>query len=56
MFEMIDEQSNRVKFVGTEKECLNYSMQFPNCKFIMNDLSKNNDKKGKNNENTESDN
>ena len=53
MFEMIDEQSNRVKFVGNEKECLEFSMANPNCQFIMNDLNK--DKKGKNNESIQSD-
>lgn len=40
MFEMIDETTNKVKFIGTEKQCLEFSMKNPNCKYIMHDISK----------------
>ena len=53
MFEMIDEQTGKVKFVGTEKDCMAFSMENPNCSYIINDLEKN--KRGRNNENIQPD-
>ncbi len=43
MFELIDEQSGKVKKVGTEQECLEFSKQNPSCNYILNDIS--NDKR-----------
>lgn len=40
MFELRDEQSGKVKMTGSEQECLNYTTQFPNRKFILVDLEK----------------
>lgn len=48
MFELRDEQSGKVKKVGTEKECLLYTKDFPNRKFILVDLEEEK-KKDKNN-------
>lgn len=47
MFEMRDEDSGRVKFVGSESECLKFSMENPSCKYIMVDLEEERKKKEK---------
>ena len=35
MWELRDEVTNKVVFVGTEAECLEYSKKFPEINFIM---------------------
>jgi len=35
MWELRDEVTNKVVFVGTEQECLEYSKKFPEINFIM---------------------
>lgn len=35
MWELRDEYTNKVVFVGTEKECLEYSKKFPEVNYIM---------------------
>ena len=35
MWELRDEITNKVVFVGTEAECLEYSKKFPEVNFIM---------------------
>ena len=35
MWVLKDEQSGKEKFRGSEKECLEFSKQNPNCNFIM---------------------
>ena len=40
MFVLIDEQSNKVKFSGTEAECLDFSIKNPNCCYVMVNTSK----------------
>jgi len=44
MFAMKDEQSGKVKFRGTEAECLEFSKQNPNYKYVMEDLDKDKEK------------
>ena len=39
MFKMLDE-AGREKFIGTEKECLEFSKQNPNCSYEMVDMEK----------------
>ena len=40
MFAMEDQASGRIKFKGSEAECLEFSKQNPSCKYIMIDLEK----------------
>ena len=35
MWELRDEVANKVVFVGTEKECLEFSKKFPEVNYIM---------------------
>lgn len=38
MFELRDEVTNKVIFVGSEKECLNFSKEHPEVNFIMTEV------------------
>ena len=40
MWELRDEVTNKVVFVGTEAECLEYSKKFPKVNFIMVEVKK----------------
>ena len=40
MWVLKDEQSGKVKFTGTEDECLNFSKENPNCNYTIEDLDK----------------
>ena len=38
MWELRDEVTNKVVYVGTEEECLNYSKEHPNENFLMEEV------------------
>jgi len=41
LYQMEDPKSNRVKFVGTEKECIEFSKKNPEINYIMTEVKKN---------------
>lgn len=41
LYQMEDAKSNRVEFVGTEKECMEYSKENPERNYIMTEVKDN---------------
>ena len=45
MFKLIDEQSGKEKFIGSEKECIEFTKENPNCNYIIIDMEQENKQK-----------
>ena len=41
LYQMEDAKSNRVEFVGTEKECIQFSVENPDTRYIMTEVKDN---------------